>query len=177
MGIKQELANRPDESWGIVVVCLGKEIAVDGWLDDWNQLRKTESIPNKIEIIELRTDPRYGKFFVHEPVKARVNVIRNGDKLNITIEGFISSSIIEQLKSQAGLLAPQIDDWRAMVDSVMIDTSYNGQVFNIALSDVPARRNDLVIGLYELPAPDGETAVAVKITDMLGEEVLETAVV
>ncbi|MFQ5436328.1 MAG: site-specific DNA-methyltransferase, partial [Anaerolineae bacterium] len=175
--IKQELANRPDESRGIVVVCLGKEVAVDGWLEDWNRLRKTENIPNKIEVIELRTDPRYGKFFVHEPAQARVNITRAGDKLRVTIEDFISPSIIERLKSQAGLLAPQIDDWRAMVDSVMIDTAYNGELFNIALSDVPAKKNDLVSGSYELPAPAGETTVAVKMTDMLGEEVLETVVI
>ncbi|MDX9954838.1 MAG: hypothetical protein RBT75_12115 [Anaerolineae bacterium] len=44
--------------------------------------------------------------------------------------------------------------------------------FNIGLSDVPERKNDLVVGRYILPAPEGETTVAVKIIDMLGEEVL-----
>ncbi len=66
-------------------------------------------------------------------------------------------------------------DWRAMVDSVMIDTSYDGKVFNVALSDVPERKTDLVAGRYELPAPDRSTTVAVKITDMLGEEVIVIA--
>lgn len=176
-GIRQELENRPDETRQIVIVCLGKEIAVDAWLEDWNRLRKSETIPNKMEVIELRTDPRYGKFFVHEPAQARVDVARDGAKIKITIQDFISPSIVERLKSQAGLLAPQIDDWRAMVDSVMIDPAYDGQVFNIALADVPAKKDDLVVGVYELDAPDGETTVAIKITDMLGEEVLETAVV
>jgi hypothetical protein len=32
-----------------------------------------------------------------------------------------------------------------------------------------------VVGRYKLPAPEGETAVAVKIIDMLGEEMLVTA--
>lgn len=54
------------------------------------------------------------------------------------------------------------------------DTAYDGEVFNIALSDVPERKNDLVGGRYELPAPDGPTTIAVKIIDMLGEEVLVT---
>jgi hypothetical protein len=62
-----------------------------------------------------------------------------------------------------------------MVDVVMIDTAYDGDVFDIALSDVPERKDDLVEGLYELPAPDGPTTVAVKIIDMLGEEVLVIA--
>jgi len=45
------------------------------------------------------------------------------------------------------------------------------------LSDVPERKSDLVSGRYDLPAPPEETIVAVKITDMLGEEVLVTQVV
>ncbi|NVM24093.1 MAG: hypothetical protein HWN68_20230, partial [Desulfobacterales bacterium] len=59
-------------------------------------------------------------------------------------------------------------------DVVLIDTAYDGDIFNIALSDVPERKNDLVSGHYELPAPDGPSTVAVKIIDMLGEEVLVT---
>ncbi len=85
------------------------------------------------------------------------------------------------------LLQPRIDDWRAMVDSVMIDPAYDGTVFNVALSDVPEKKADFVTGRYELPAPKIQapkppspqdpsikTVVAVKITDMLGEEVLVT---
>ncbi len=73
-----------------------------------------------------------------------------------------------------GFAAAGITDWRAMVDSVMIDTASNGQIFNVAFSDVPERKADLVSGRYELLAPSGPTTVAVKITDMLGEEVLVT---
>jgi hypothetical protein len=73
------------------------------------------------------------------------------------------------------LFKAQIPDWRAMVDVVLIDTAYDDQVFNIALSDVPEKKDDLVSGRYELPAPEGPTTVAVKIIDMLGEEVLVTA--
>ncbi len=175
--IKQELANRPEETRHITIVCLGQETAVDGWLEEWNRHRKWANIPNKIEVIELRTDPRYGKFFVHQPASARVNVLRQKNKLHITIKNFISPTIIERLKSQAGLLAPQIDDWRAMVDSVMIDTAYNGEVFNVTYADVPAKKNDLVNGNYTLPAPEGENTIAIKVTDMLGEEVLETVIV
>jgi len=59
----------------------------------------------------------------------------------------------------------------------MIDPAYDGVVFNIALADVPERKNDLVEGEYELEAPESETSVAVKITDMLGEEILITQTV
>lgn len=93
-------------------------------------------------------------------------------KIVVEVKDFISPSIVERLNIDQTLFRAQIPDWRAMVDSVMIDTAYEGQVFNVALSDVPERKTDFVAGRYELPAPDGPTTVAVKITDMLGEEVL-----
>ena len=59
-----------------------------------------------------------------------------------------------------------------MVDSVLIDADYDGTAFDIDVADVPETKSDLVVGTYEL-AGHGAT-VAVKITDMLGEEVLVT---
>jgi DNA modification methylase len=171
--VKKVLNARPEEERDILIVCLGKELAVDAWLEDWNQLRKKGDVPNAIEVIELRTDPKYGKFFVHKTARAKVNVKRVKDRIEIEIEDFISPTIIERLKQQSGIVTPQIDDWRAMVDAVMIDTSYDGKVFNIAVSDVPKQKSDLVAGKYDIPyPPKSKTMVAVKIVDMLGEEVL-----
>jgi len=172
--LKKELDARPEEDRGIVLVCLGKELAVDKWLEDWNRLRKRGDVPNTIEVIELRTDPRYGGLIEHKPVVARVDFRRDRGNIVVEIKDFISPTIIERLRQQAGILQPQIDDWRAMVDTIMIDTAYDGLVFNVCLSDVPERKTDLVGGRYELAAPESPTTVAVKITDMLGEEVLVT---
>lgn len=172
--IKRELEVRPSEERDVIVVCLGKQTSSDAWLEDWNRLRKRGDVPNKIEIIELRTDPKYGQFFIHQPARVKVSVKRSRGKIKVVINDFISPSIIERLKQQAGVVSPQIDDWRAMVDSVMIDASYDGKVFNVALSDVPEKKKDLVKGEYDLEAPKVETTVAVKITDMLGEDVLVT---
>jgi hypothetical protein len=44
-------------------------------------------------------------------------------------------------------------------------------VFNRVLADVPGSKPELVRGHYELPAPMGKTTGAVKVTDMLGEDV------
>lgn len=60
-----------------------------------------------------------------------------------------------------------------MVDCVLIDASHDGKVFDITLADVPERKLDFVSGTYEL-SPKGKTTVAVKIIDMLGEEVTAT---
>ncbi len=58
-----------------------------------------------------------------------------------------------------------------MIDKIMIDANYDGQVFNITLADVPEKKSDLVDGKYLIQAEPG-ASIAVKITDMLGEEVL-----
>ncbi|MGQ9573478.1 MAG: site-specific DNA-methyltransferase, partial [Dehalococcoidia bacterium] len=170
--IRRELEARPEEDRNITVVCLGKELAADAWIEDWNRLRRGDKAVNRIEVIELRTDSRYGKFFEHKPASAKVKITRTDGQIHVEIQDFVSPTIIERLGQQSGVLRPQIEDWRAMVDCVMIDPAYNGEVFNVALSDVPAKKDDLVAGTYTLPAPDGESTVAVKIIDMLGEEVL-----
>lgn len=170
--LKNELATRPNEDRNIVVVCLGKETAVEPWLEDYNKRRPI----NKIEVIELRTDEKYGKFFVHQPAHAEVELARRNGKIIVEIEDFISPSIVERLEMDASMFKAQITDWRSMVDVVLIDTDYDGEVFNIDLSDVPDKKDDLVNGRYELPAPDKPVTVAVKIIDMLGEEVLITSV-
>lgn len=90
------------------------------------------------------------------------------------VTDFISPSIVERLDVDVPLFRAKIPDWRSMVDCVMIDAAYDGSVFNVSHSDVPERRDDLVAGRYELPAPELPTTVAVKIIDMLGEEVLLT---
>ena len=170
--IRRELEARPDEDRPVTVVCLGMEHAANAWLEEWNRMRKGKDAVNRIEVIELRTDPRYGKWLVHQPASAKVRVSRMKEFIRVEIQNFISPTIIERLNDQAKILSPRIDDWRAMVDCVMIDPAYNGQVFNVALSDIPERKADFVQGTYELPATVGETRVAVKIIDMLGEEVL-----
>ena len=124
---------------------------------------------------ELRNDPRYGGFIQHEQAQARVAVKRRDGKLHVEIEDFISPGILQRLAQQSGVVQAKVADWRAMVDSVMIDTAFDGAVFNVVHADVPARKTDFVDGEYMLELPDGKTTVAVKITDMLGEEVLVTS--
>lgn len=172
--VKRELDSRKGEDRDIVLVCLGKELAASAWLEEWNKLRSKTSVPNKIEVIELRTDEKYGGFMMHEPVQADVETKRTGDEIKVKINNFISPAIIKRLKNQSGVLTPQIDDWRSMVDSVMIDTNYDNKVFNIVIADVPGKKDDLVTGEYIFPANKGPQTIAVKITDMLGEELLIT---
>ena len=99
--IKRELGNRPEEERDVVAVCLGKELAIETWLEDWNRNRKRTGLPNQIAVIELRSDPKYGGFLVHQPAEAEVTFQRANGKVIIEITNFISPTILERLKSQS----------------------------------------------------------------------------
>lgn len=171
--LKKELDARPDEDRDITLVCLGMELAAQAWIEDWNRHRKVGAL-NRIDVIELCTDPKYAGFIKHDPATAKISIKRAKGKIKVEIKNFISPTIVKRLDMEHSLFKAKVTDWRSMVDCVMIDTAYNGDIFNVALSDVPEKKNSLVAGTYELPAPDGKTNVAVKIIDMLGEEVLVT---
>lgn len=169
--IAREIRSRPGEERDITAVGLGKELACDVWLAEHNR----RGAPNQIALVELRSDPKYGKLFAHQPAAGRLAVTRDGRKATVVIEEFVSPTIVERLAAHEGIVAPRITDWRSMVDSVMIDAHYDGKVFEVALADVPERKDALVSGRYELELPARSKRVAVKITDMLGEELLLTA--
>ncbi|MCS7232116.1 MAG: site-specific DNA-methyltransferase [Elusimicrobiota bacterium] len=166
--LQDELKKRPDEDRDITIVCLGKELAVDAWIDEWNKKHPV----NKIKVIELRTDKKYGSFLIHKPAEAKVEIKRENNKVFIEIKDFISPTIIERLNIDNQLWKVKIADFRAMIDYILIDTDYDGKVFNVVFSDVPQRKTDLIKGKYELEVNKDKTKIAVKIVDMLGEEVL-----
>lgn len=171
--LRQELHRRPEEERDITLVCLGMELTARAWIEDYNRARPI----NKVHVIELRTDKKYGGFIKHEPLIASVTVKRKKETLSVVVNDVFSPSILQRLNMEQGVFRAQIDDWRAVVDCIMIDTAYDGEVFNVALSDIPSRKQDLVEGQYELPAPPKGSTVAVKVIDMLGEEVIVTKAV
>lgn len=174
--IKAELNSRPGEERDVQIVTLGMELAAKAWLEQHNRNRPI----NRFHVIELRTDKKYGGIIKHEPATAEVSVRReerNGKQvLTVEIVDVVSPSIIQRLNLDTSLFRAQIPEWRAVVDCVLIDAAYEGEEFNVCLSDVPERKQDLVLGRYELPAPPPGNTVAVKIIDMLGEEILVTRV-
>ncbi|MGH7613461.1 MAG: site-specific DNA-methyltransferase, partial [Gemmatimonadales bacterium] len=100
--LKRELDARPEEDRPVTVACLGIELAAQGWVDEWNALRKGAAAVNKIQVIELRSDPKYGKFIRHEPARAKINIDRTQDKVLVENPDFNSPTVVERLKQQAG---------------------------------------------------------------------------
>lgn len=167
--IQDELKKRPTEDRNITIVCLGKELAVDPWIEEWNKKHPV----NKIRLIELKTDKKYGNFLIHKPAEAKIKITRiTKNKALIEIQNFISPTIIERLNIDNKLFRVKIPDFRSMIDTVLIDTNYNDNTFHIVYSDVPEKKNDLIKGKYEIEIPAEKVKIAIKIIDMLGEEVL-----
>lgn len=172
--VRNELKTRPTEERDVMVVCLGWQHDARAWVDAYNRNRPI----NKLHVVELRTDSKLGGIIKHEPLTAQVSAKRTGAAANaqlvVTVQDVVSPSIIQRLNMEQGVFRAQITDWRAVVDCLLIDTQYDGQVFNVVLADVPERKQDLVNGRYELPASHVGPTVAVKIIDMLGEELIVT---
>ena len=164
--IKDEIQNnRPDEARDITVFCNGSEMELITELDE------EKSPINRITICDIQQDG----VITDQPAEAEVQIVKEGKKATVKITDYISPSILARLEIDKTLFNEQIDDFRAQIDCVLIDTDYNGKVFNIVESDLPIKKTDFITGEYVLPLPRAGAQVAVKIVDMLGEEVIEVA--
>lgn len=59
-----------------------------------------------------------------------------------------------------------VEDWRQLVESIMIDWNYDGVVMQPTITDVPDKK-EIVSGIYDIPEDAG--TIRVKITDLLSE--------
>lgn len=161
--IKDEIAhNRPDEMRDIAVFCNGSEMGI---IDELAQKKKPI---NKITICDIQQDG----VTTDQPAEAEVQIAKKGKKATIKIADYISPAILARMEIDRTFFNEQIGDFRSQIDCVLIDTDYNGENFNIVVSDLPQKRTDFIKGEYELTLPRTSAKVAVKIVDMLGEEVV-----
>lgn len=78
------------------------------------------------------------------------------------IEKFYPMNLLQKLS----LFQENVEDWRELTESVMIDFNFDGVIFQPTLLDIPDK-NELVKGVYEIPSDAGN--IRVKITDLLSE--------
>ena len=95
--------------------------------------------------------------------------LKRDSEADIAIEGrklIIRAFYPMNLMQKLSLQKERVDDWRQLVDSVMIDWNYDGAVMQPAVIDLPGK-NELVAGIYNIPEDAG--TIRVKITDLLSE--------
>jgi DNA modification methylase/CRISPR/Cas system-associated endoribonuclease Cas2 len=160
--IKDELKNmRSEEERNIIVICSGQEVALEAEIAAYNKLLPI----NKIKIRDIQKDG----LIAFEPAVANVSIKKDGVKTLVEIKNYLSPTILKRLEIDKNLFEEQITDFKAQIDMVLFDFNFDGKVFNVCESDIPAKKKDFIKGKYEF---DASNKIAVKIIDMLGEETL-----
>ncbi len=164
--IKDELQHRPDETRSVTVLCNGSELGIQTELDAENKHHPI----NQLIVRDIQRDG----VTTFAPAEAEVDFKRDRQHVTITLVDYISPSLLGRLEIARTLFDEQIDDFRAQIDCVLIDTDYNGTHFRIVASDVPEKQSEFIKGQYTVVLPRRDARVAVKIIDMLGEETVVT---
>ena len=85
--------------------------------------------------------------------------IKNG---KLTINAFYPMNLLQKLS----LDNEDANDWKALVDSVLIDWHYDGVTFSPEITDIPDAKS-MVAGSYCVPKDAGR--IHIKITDLISE--------
>lgn len=146
---KEKAPNQPVES--ITIVCMGHEPDLKGALE-----QKLIDYKVDIEIMDILRN----KAELQLKRDSEAEVVREGDKL--VIRSFYPMNLMQKLSLQK----EYVEEWRQLVDSVMIDWNFDGAIMQPKITDIPGK-NELVTGIYDIPEDAG--TIKVKITDILSE--------
>lgn len=144
-----ENPNHPVEK--ITLVCMGHEPDLAAQLE-----LQAKPFKINVEVVDILRDKTDLEFKRDSQAKV---VIKDGQ---LVIEKFYPMNLLQKLSLQK----ESVEDWKELVESVLIDWNYDGAVLQPAVVDIPGK-NELVQGSYKVPADAG--TIRVKITDLLSE--------
>ena len=135
----------------ITLVCMGHD-------PDLASVLKQEIKPFEldVEVFDILRDKQEIQF--KRDSEAQISI--KGNKL--VIETFYPMNLLAKLSLQQ----ENVEDWRELVESVMIDWNYDGAILEPKQVDIPSK-NELVKGSYSIP--DDAGTIRIKITDLLSE--------
>lgn len=135
----------------ITIVCMGHEPDLKASLEQGLSEYKLD-----IEIVDILRD----KKDLQLKREAEAEIVKEGSKL--VIRSFYPMNLMQKLSLQK----EYVEDWRQLVESIMIDWNYDGVVMQPTITDVPDKK-EIVSGIYDIPEDAG--TIRVKITDLLSE--------
>lgn len=146
---KEENPHQPVEK--IMLICMGHE-------PDLKASLEAELIEYKldIQIVDILRD----KTELQLKREAEAEIVRENGKL--IIRSFYPLNLMQKLSLQK----EYVEDWRQLVETIMIDWNYDGVVMQPTVIDIPDKK-ELVVGIYDIPENAG--TIKVKITDLLSE--------
>ncbi|MCF0230726.1 MAG: site-specific DNA-methyltransferase [Enterococcus sp.] len=135
----------------IIFICMGHEPSLKAAFE--NELNEYNV---DVEIVDILRE-KENLQFKHD---AEAEIVIENDKL--IIKDFYPLNLMQKLS----LEKETVENWRELVDSVLIDFNYDGETFKPDLEDIP-EKNELVSGEYNIP--DNASQIMIKITDLLSE--------
>lgn len=146
---REENPSQPVER--ITIVCMGHEPDLKASLEQELSEYKLD-----IAIVDILRD----KKDLQLKREAEAEIVRENGKL--VIRSFYPMNLLQKLSLQK----EYVEDWRQLVESVMIDWNFDGVVMQPSEIDIPDK-NNIVKGVYDIPENAGN--IKVKITDLLSE--------
>ena len=151
----RELEKKSNENPGkavedILLVCMGHEPDLAA------VLQKEVGYKLDIEVVDILRDKANLEF--KRDAEADITVSEG----KLTIGAFYPMNLLQKLS----LMKENVEDWRELTESVMIDFNYDSGVFEPTVVDIPGK-DELVQGVY--PVPENAGTIRVKITDLLSE--------
>jgi site-specific DNA-methyltransferase (adenine-specific)/adenine-specific DNA-methyltransferase len=135
----------------ITLVCMGHEPDLKAQLEFAAKPFKID-----VEVLDILRDKADLEFKRDSEAKV---IVKQGE---LVIERFFPMNLLQKLS----LRKEAVQDWRELVESILIDWNYDGAVLQPAVLDIPGK-GELVSGTYKVP--DDASTIRVKITDLLSE--------
>ena len=135
----------------ITIVCMGHEPDLKASLE-----QSLTDYRVDVQIVDILRD----KSDLQLKREAEAEIVREGNQL--IVRSFYPMNLMQKLSLQK----EYVEDWKQLVESIMIDWNYDGAVMQPTVTDVPDK-NSFVSGVYEIPESAGN--IKVKITDLLSE--------
>lgn len=135
----------------LTIVCMGHEPDLAGALREGLSNYKVDI--EVVDILHDRADLQFKR-------DAEADIAIEDGKL--VIKNFFPLNLMQKLS----LDKETVEEWRQLVESVMIDFNYDGAVLQPTIQDIP-EKNGLAKGVYPIPKDAG--TIRVKITDVLSE--------
>lgn len=146
---KAEDPNTPVER--LTLVCMGHEPDLKASL-----IQELSEYKLDVEIVDILRD----KSILQLKREAEADVVIEDGKLKI--KAFYPMNLMQKLSLQK----EYVENWKQLVESVMIDWNYDGAVMTPTVTDIPTK-DEFVAGEYIVPKDAG--VIKVKITDLLSE--------
>lgn len=135
----------------ITIVCMGHEPDLKPSLE-----QDLINYNIDIEILDILKDK------ANLQLKRESEAVIEIENNKLVIKEFYPMNLLQKLSLQK----EYVEDWKQMVESIMIDWNYDGAVMEPKEIDI-AEKTGLVKGIYEIP--ENSKCIKIKITDLLSE--------